>query len=177
MPVCDLDKRAPHGKKVMGLDVVVWWDKNENAWKVFDDMCPHRLAPLSQGRIDQWGRLQCVYHGWCFSGSGDCKFIPQAPPDGPLACVAVYPSTVQNGIVWFWANTDPQYKDILTKKKPPYIPEVDDPSFTFQFLNRDIPYGYEILIENIMDPAHLPYAHYGIMSTPQPRLIVKGVCL
>ncbi|KAI3794834.1 hypothetical protein L1987_37474 [Smallanthus sonchifolius] len=147
MPVCDLDKRAPVGKKVMGLDVVVWWDKNENAWKVFDDMCPHRLAPLSEGRIDQWGRLQCVYHGWCFSGSGDCKLIPQAPTDGPpvhtfqKACVAVYPSTVQNGIVWFWPSTDPQYKDILTKKKPPYIPELDDPSFTFQMFNRDIPYG------------------------------------
>ena len=25
----------------------------------------------------------CVYHGQCFNGSGDCKFIPQAPPDGP----------------------------------------------------------------------------------------------
>ncbi|KAM0011827.1 putative pheophorbide a oxygenase [Helianthus debilis subsp. tardiflorus] len=161
MPVCDLDKRAPHGKKVMGLDVVVWWDKNENAWKVFDDMCPHRLAPLSQGRIDQWGRLQCVYHGWCFSGSGDCKLIPQAPPDGPpvntfkKACVAVYPSTVQNGIVWFWPNTDRQYKDILTKKKPPSIPELDDPSYTFQMFNREIPYGYEILAENLMDPAHV----------------------
>ncbi|KAJ0703200.1 putative pheophorbide a oxygenase [Helianthus annuus] len=176
MPVCDLDKRAPHGKKVMGLDVVVWWDKNENAWKVFDDMCPHRLAPLSEGRIDQWGRLQCVYHGWCFSGSGDCKLIPQAPPDGPpvhtfkKACVAVYPSTVQNGIVWFWPSTDPQYKDILTKKKPPYIPELDDPSFTHTMYNRDIPYGYEILIENLMDPAHVPYAHYGIMRTPQPSV-------
>ncbi|CAN1298081.1 Protochlorophyllide-dependent translocon component 52, chloroplastic [Linum perenne] len=22
-------------------------------------MCPHRLAPLSEGRVDQWGRLQC----------------------------------------------------------------------------------------------------------------------
>ncbi|KAI3798288.1 hypothetical protein L1987_33559 [Smallanthus sonchifolius] len=152
MPVCDLDKRAPAWKKVMGLDVVVWWDKNENAWKVFDDMCPHRLAPLSEGRIDQW-----------------------APSDGPpvhafkKACVAVYPSTVQNGIVWFWPSTDPQYKDILTKKKPPYIPELDDPSFTFQMFNRDIPYGYEVLIENLMDPAHVPYAHYGMMRTPQPR--------
>lgn len=83
MPLCDLDKRKPHGKKVMGIDLVVWWDRNENAWKVFDDTCPHRLAPLSEGRIDQWGRLQCVYHGWCFNGAGDCKFIPQAPPDGP----------------------------------------------------------------------------------------------
>ncbi|CAN1355766.1 Protochlorophyllide-dependent translocon component 52, chloroplastic [Linum perenne] len=83
MPVCDLDKRVPHAKKVLGIDVVVWWDQNENAWKVFDDMCPHRLAPLSEGRIDQWGRLQCVYHGWCFDGSGSCKLIPQSPPDGP----------------------------------------------------------------------------------------------
>ena len=49
MPVCDLDKRAPVGKRVMGLDVVVWWDKNENEWKVFDDRCQHRLAPLSEG--------------------------------------------------------------------------------------------------------------------------------
>ncbi|KAI3794963.1 hypothetical protein L1987_37604 [Smallanthus sonchifolius] len=152
MPVCDLDKRAPLGKKVLGLDVVVWWDKNENEWKVFDDRCPHRLAPLSEGRIDPSGRLQCVYHGWCFGGSGDCKLIPQAPLDGPpvhsfpKACVAVYPSTVQNGIVWFWPNTDPQYKDILAKKKPPYVPELDDPSFDFQMFNRDIAYGYFICV-------------------------------
>lgn len=83
MPICDLDKSRPVGKRILGIDVVVWWDRNENEWKVMHDTCPHRLAPLSEGRIDQWGRLQCVYHGWCFSGSGDCKFIPQAPRDGP----------------------------------------------------------------------------------------------
>ncbi|KAM7497513.1 hypothetical protein LguiA_021927 [Lonicera macranthoides] len=180
MPVCDLDKRAPHGKKVLGLDIVVWWDKNENEWKVFDDSCPHRLAPLSEGRIDQWGRLQCVYHGWCFGSSGDCKFIPQAPRDGPpihtskKACVAVYPSTVSNDIVWFWPNADPQYKDILSKKKPPYIPELDDPSYARLMGNRDIAYGYEVLTENLMDPAHVPYAHYGLMQVQQPKNSVKA---
>ncbi|KAI7742845.1 hypothetical protein M8C21_010658, partial [Ambrosia artemisiifolia] len=161
MPVCDLDKRVPTGKKVLGLDVVVWWDRNDNEWKVFEDRCPHRLAPLSEGRIDQWGRLQCVYHGWCFGGSGDCKLIPQAPVDGPSvhsspkACVGVYPSTVQNEIVWFWPNNNPKHKDVITKKKPPYIPELDDPSFSFHMFNRDIPYGYEVLIENVMDPSHV----------------------
>ena len=104
MPVCDLDKRVPHAKKVMGLDVVVWWDTNESAWKVFDDTCPHRLAPLSEGRIDQWGRLQCVYHGWCFSGSGDCKFIPQAPPDGPPVIILAVNSMLMppqlNRVIW-----------------------------------------------------------------------------
>ncbi|KAG4185930.1 hypothetical protein ERO13_A08G011100v2 [Gossypium hirsutum] len=178
MPVCDLDKRVPHGKKVLGLDLVVWWDKNENEWKVFDDTCPHRLAPLSEGRIDQWGRLQCVYHGWCFGGNGDCKIIPQAPVDGPpvhtfkKACVAVYPSVVQHDIVWVWPNADPQYKDIITKKKPPYIPVLDDPSFSKLMGNRDIPYGYEVLVENLMDPAHVPYAHYGLMRTRTPTVKV-----
>ncbi|KAF5768216.1 putative pheophorbide a oxygenase [Helianthus annuus] len=175
MPVCDLDKRAPHGMKVLGLDVVVWWDKNANQWKVFDDRCPHRLAPLSEGRIDQWGRLQCVYHGWCFNGSGNCKLIPQAPLDGPpvhsfpKACVGVYPSTIQYDIVWFWPSTDPQYKDILSKKKPLYIPELSYPSYAFQTYHRDIPYGYEVLIENLMDPSHVQYAHRGIISAKEPR--------
>ncbi|KAF9686504.1 hypothetical protein SADUNF_Sadunf03G0165500 [Salix dunnii] len=176
MPVCDLDKRKPHAKKVMGLDLVVWWDRNESEWKVFDDTCPHRLAPLSEGRIDQWGRLQCVYHGWCFNASGDCKFIPQAPPDGPpvhtsmKACVAVYPSTVQHDIVWFWPNIDPRYKDIITRKQPPFIPELDDPSFTKYMGNRDFPYGYDVLIENELDPAHLPYAHYGLANALKPQV-------
>lgn len=176
MPVCDLDKRVPHAKRVLGLDVVAWWDRNENAWKVFDDTCPHRLAPLSEGRIDQWGRLQCVYHGWCFNGSGDCKFIPQAPPDGPpvhtfkKACAKVYPSTVQNDIVWFWPNSEPQYRDIITKKAPPYIPEMNDPSYTKTIGNRDLPYGYEVLTENLMDPAHVPYAHYKIVRIPPPKV-------
>ncbi|CAN1799148.1 Protochlorophyllide-dependent translocon component 52, chloroplastic [Linum perenne] len=102
MPVCDLDNRLPHAKTVLGLDLVSWWDRNEGAWKVFDHMCPHRLAPLSEGRIDLWGRLQCVYHGWCFNGAGECKLISQASLDGPSvhtskrACASVYPSTVQN---------------------------------------------------------------------------------
>lgn len=58
------------------------------------------------------------------------------------ACAAVYPSTVHHDIVWFWPNTDPQYKDIIMTKKPPYLPELDDPSYTKLMGNRDIPYGY-----------------------------------
>ncbi|CAN1229935.1 Protochlorophyllide-dependent translocon component 52, chloroplastic [Linum grandiflorum] len=175
MPECDLDKRVPHAKKVLGIDVVVWWDVKQNAWKVFDDMCPHRLAPLSEGRIDASGRLQCVYHGWCFDGSGNCKLIPQAPVEGPpvhtnkRACVTAYPTTLEYGIVWFWPNSDPQYKDIIERKKPPFIPELSDPSFTHALGVRDLPFGYDFLLENVMDPAHVPYAHYGLLPTTPPK--------
>ncbi|CAN6308840.1 unnamed protein product [Urochloa humidicola] len=168
-PVCDLDPRAPHGKTVLGLAVVAWHDRAAGSWRVFDDTCPHRLAPLSEGRIDDKGRLQCVYHGWCFDGAGGCQFIPQAPALGPpvhknpKACVASYPCVVQNGILWFYPRTEPEYKNVLERKRPPLIPEIDDPGFVTVYGIRDLPYGYDILLENLLDPAHVPYAHKGLM--------------
>lgn len=169
-PEYDLDKRVPHAFTVIGLDIVVWWDKRSQTWQVFDDSCPHRRAPLSEGRIDEDGDLQCSYHGWCFGPKGDCKYIPQAPSDGPpvhtpkRACANIYPSLQQQGIIWFWPNTDPQFKGIALEKKPPLIPVLSDPSFPCTLSMRDLPYGYEILTENLMDPSHVPYAHYGLVT-------------
>ncbi|XP_040378815.1 protochlorophyllide-dependent translocon component 52, chloroplastic-like isoform X2 [Oryza brachyantha] len=173
-PVCDLDPSSPHGKTVLGLRIVAWFDRTTGGdgageWRVFDDACPHRLAPLSEGRVDDKGRLQCVYHGWCFDGRGSCQFIPQAPALGPpvhknsKACVASYPCVVQNNILWFYPRSEPEHSDVLRRKRPPFIPEIDDPSFVTVYGVRDLPYGYDVLVENLMDPAHVPYAHKGLM--------------
>jgi nitrite reductase/ring-hydroxylating ferredoxin subunit len=42
-------------------------------------LCSHffRLAPLSEGRIESDGTLQCSYHGWRFNSEGKCTEIPQ----------------------------------------------------------------------------------------------------
>jgi hypothetical protein len=62
-------------------------DSNEEEeWMVTDNACPHRLAPLSEGRIVETTtndsnnytnrNLQCAYHGWTFRGSdGTCLEI------------------------------------------------------------------------------------------------------
>ena len=176
--VCDLDPGAPHGKTVLGLRVVAWYDRAAGEWRVFDDACPYRLAPLSEGRIDDKGRLQCVYHGWCFDGSGSCRFIPQAPALGPpvrrpepdplpffllrssrpdhepnqnrnvwqvhknsKACVAAYPAVVQNNILWFYPRTGAEHQDVLRRKRPPFIPEIEDPSFVTSYDIRDLSCG------------------------------------
>lgn len=57
------------------------------------------------------------------------------------ACASVYPSFEQNKILWFWPSADPQCKDIALKAKPPYIEELDDPSYTSTMGMRDLPYG------------------------------------
>ncbi|WVZ85964.1 hypothetical protein U9M48_032818 [Paspalum notatum var. saurae] len=169
-PVGDLDPRAPHGKTVLGLNVVAWYDHaGAGEWRVFADACPHRLAPLSEGRIDGKGRLQCVYHGWCFDGAGACRFVPQAPAHGPpvhkngRACVASYPCVVQNNVLWFYPRTEAEFRDVLQRKRPPFFAEMDDPSFFTVFGVRDLPYGYGTMMENILDPAHVPYAHKGMV--------------
>lgn len=56
--------------------------------------------------------------------------------------MTVYPSTVQHDILWVWPNADPQYRDIIMKKKPPYVPVLDDPSFSRLMGNREFPFGY-----------------------------------
>ena len=44
-----LDTSKPHPTQLLGVDVVVWKD-GDGKWSVFEDKCPHRLAPLSEGR-------------------------------------------------------------------------------------------------------------------------------
>jgi phenylpropionate dioxygenase-like ring-hydroxylating dioxygenase large terminal subunit len=73
----DMDKSVPHPLLILGQPVVLWYDRRESKWRCFLDQCPHRLAPLSEGRIDEEGRLQCSYHGWSFEGKGACACIPQ----------------------------------------------------------------------------------------------------
>lgn len=63
---------------------------------------------------------------------------------------------MQNEIVWFWPNSDPKYEDILSRKKPPYIPELDDPSYARLMGNRDIQYGYAKLFLNYSYTLSIP---------------------
>jgi nitrite reductase/ring-hydroxylating ferredoxin subunit len=83
-----MDLTRPHRVQLLGLDLVAWNDgptvdgrKEEGAWRVFEDACPHRLGPLSEGRIEADGNLLCSYHGWRFDGCGGCADLPYAPPE------------------------------------------------------------------------------------------------
>ena len=78
-PVEDLDPERPTPVTLLGLNLVIWKPKSSQTYQVFLDQCPHRLAPLSEGRIDEkTGNLMCSYHGWQFDEQGICTTIPQA---------------------------------------------------------------------------------------------------
>ncbi|CAI5464949.1 unnamed protein product [Closterium sp. Yama58-4] len=67
----DLDPSRPTSIQLLGRDLVIWRD-SQGIWRAHADRCPHRLAPLSEGRLDENGLLQCPYHGWSFRGDGTC---------------------------------------------------------------------------------------------------------
>ncbi len=71
---------VPVSIELIGEKFVAW--RNGTTWSVMRDVCPHRLAPLSQGRVDPTtGCIECPYHGWQFASNGACTKIPQLPPD------------------------------------------------------------------------------------------------
>jgi pheophorbide a oxygenase len=79
------------------------------------------------------------------------------------ACVPTYPAHVEKNILWIW----PWEEDVLSVAgNPEAHPEgmmkglPDDPT-TY---TRDLPYGWDTLVENLIDPSHVPFAHHGMQG-------------
>lgn len=166
-----LDKRQPHPVTILGRDLVMWWDPNGGQWQVFADVCPHRLAPLSEGRINEQGHLQCSYHGWSFAPStGACTLIPQAPEgvfetkDPKRSCATAYLVKEQQGLLWVYMDPSAVGKEPTAAMSPPFVPVLSDPEFCYDMGMSDLSYSYEALIENLLDPAHVPFAHHSIQG-------------
>ncbi|KAK4486895.1 hypothetical protein RD792_006203 [Penstemon davidsonii] len=165
----DLDPRYPTSFQLLNRDLVLWFDNSASQWVAFDDKCPHRLAPLSEGRIDENGHLQCSYHGWSFDGSGSCTRIPQAASEGPeahavkspRACATRFPTMVSQGLVFVWPDENGWERAQATM--PPMLPDdFDKPEFSSVTIQRDLYYGYDTLMENVSDPSHIDFAHHKV---------------
>jgi phenylpropionate dioxygenase-like ring-hydroxylating dioxygenase large terminal subunit len=127
--------------------------------------------------------LECA---WTFDATGTCTHIPQwsssssssqeasTTPVLPVCRLRTYPSMVENNIIraWLWDDTDPfdESRETATKLNIPHaqrLPEYflfDVPPNSTTY-TRDVPYSYDTLLENIVDPAHVPFAHHSLQGT------------
>lgn len=153
-PVEDLDPKKPVPITLLGQSFVLWKSGAEHeqpdTYIALKNECPHRLAPLSEGRIDETsGHLMCSYHGWQFDKGGKCQKIPQADnPEllekileekGDNFCVTAYPCLVANGLVWIWP--DAESAELAAQKSLPLSPQVDsDKGFVWSSMVRDLAY-------------------------------------
>jgi 5,5'-dehydrodivanillate O-demethylase len=64
--------------RLLGEELVVYRDKS-GGYGLLAEQCPHRMASLAFGRVEQEG-LRCAYHGWKFNALGECLEQPAEPP-------------------------------------------------------------------------------------------------
>ena len=152
--------RAPTQRKILG-ELVVLYRKENGAIVALDDICPHRLAPLSMGKV-KGDTLECGYHGMTFDCSGRCVRIPGQPTIPSAARVRSYPIVEQMGLAWIWMG-DPALAD----PKDVYdLPEYHDPNWTS--VEGDalaIDCNYLSLADNLCDPAHVSFVHLSTLGS------------
>ncbi|WP_036477389.1 Rieske 2Fe-2S domain-containing protein [Myxosarcina sp. GI1] len=163
----DLDKSKLAIFTLLETNLVIWWDKSANSWRVFEDRCPHRLAPLSEGRVNERGLLECPYHGWAFAGSGECKFIPQQPETekrtiSSRACATSLPVAIAQGLLFVYPGTPERAE----KTPVPIVPPLEEAADEWVCLDtfRDLPYDALTLLENVIDASHIPFTHHKTVS-------------
>lgn len=147
---------APLGLTVFHQQIVLYRD-GQGVLRCYEDRCPHRLAKLSEGQLVE-GRLECLYHGWQFQGDGQCVKIPQLPEGAKIpraACLKTYHVRDSQGVVWVWMSENNPPDD----DKLPYFKHYDRPGFQDLSTIHELPYDHSILLENLMDPAHVPISH------------------
>jgi phenylpropionate dioxygenase-like ring-hydroxylating dioxygenase large terminal subunit len=184
-PIEDLDPKHPTSVVLLGLRLVIWKPGSSETYRVFLDQCPHRLAPLSEGRVDEkTGNLMCSYHGWQFDEQGICTHIPQAENPQLVAknqrnlCATALPCCQENELLWVWP--DANSAELAATTPRPLSPQVDaSKGFVWSSMVRDLEYDWQTLVENVADPTHVPFAHHGVQgnrdrATPMPLEIVES---
>ncbi|XP_050268198.1 protein TIC 55, chloroplastic [Quercus robur] len=152
----NLPDDAPLGLTVFDKQVVLYKDGN-GLIHCYEDRCPHRLAKLSEGQLID-GRIECLYHGWQFEGDGKCVKIPQLPADAKIprsACLRKYEVRDSQGVVWVWLSQ----KTPPNLDKLPWFENFARPGFQDTSTTHELPYDHSVLLENLMDPAHIPISH------------------
>ncbi len=135
------------------------------------DLCAHRGAALSLGRVEE-DCIRCPYHGWKYHSDGTCIEIPSNQPGMPIpkrAHVETYPVQEKYGLVWlFWG-------DLPEKERPPLPPFPEFGDSAWRSISYELRWNahYTRVVENSLDPAHAAFVHahsFGSGMAQKPQL-------
>eukprot|EP00965_Chrysotila_dentata_P218706 6190723-Pleurochrysis_carterae.AAC.4 len=168
MPISYAETDRPNAFTLLGRRMVLW--RSADGWACVEDACPHRLAPLSTGRVKSDGNLMCRFHGWEFAGDGKCAKIPNASPEAsaslcgsPETAATRFPVRDDGGLLWVWPESgDAGFANSLLSS-----PAVDPNASKFEWIMTIPPVSYESMVENSMDPSHAPHLHEGTFAASE----------
>ena len=160
----DLDPSRPTPFTLLGQDLVLWFERSSAQWRALADVCPHRLVPLSEGRLNEAGELECPYHGWSFNGEGRCTAIPQAPeansPSPQRSQCRHYATAEAQGLLFVFAGE----AALASLETLPLVPVLEEEGWLVQDTFRDLPMDALTLLENVLDVSHVPFTHHATVG-------------
>ncbi|MCG8347782.1 MAG: aromatic ring-hydroxylating dioxygenase subunit alpha [Chloroflexales bacterium] len=143
----------PYGFKRMNEELVFWRD-NEGKIVVMRDLCPHRQAKLSLGKVVD-GNIQCHFHGFQFDRKGTCQLVPANGRNGPKPKIFqcwTYPVQEAHDFIWIWSGEPrEEYPPI------PFFEGLENHIYaTFQ---KQWNTHYTRAVQGVLDVSHLPFVH------------------
>ncbi len=141
-------------RRICDIPLVLYRTQDGNP-AALEDVCWHRLLPLSKGRLDG-DDVVCGYHGLAFDPAGRCTFMPSQKTINPSARVRSFPIVEKYAMVWIWMG-DPALADETL------VPDLHwnaDPEWTPALGNTiHAKCDYRLVVDNLMDLTHETFVH------------------
>jgi len=141
-------------------DPITLGRKKDGSVFALRDICPHRAAPFSAGRIIE-NTVECPYHGWRFgTDDGACKDIPALCSDQPMDTEKIkvrhFPTRENGNLIWVYIASDKRFSGAPDHEPPNFDMANAKPQMRDSLLlNCHVDHA----VIGLMDPAHGPYVH------------------
>ena len=144
---------------------IVFYRIADGSLRATEDRCPHRLAALSEGRVEG-DNLRCMYHGLLFAPDGQCIRIPGQQTIPPSVRVRTFPVVERHSVAWIWmGDTDAADPGLIPDFQGP-----DHPDWAMIPGRMDYNANAQLIIDNLLDLSHIAWVHAASFGAGDPAM-------
>ncbi|MFC2414215.1 Rieske 2Fe-2S domain-containing protein [Neisseria elongata] len=152
-------RKKPQAVRLFGRHYAVF-HQGGGRYAALLDCCPHRNVPLSIGKVNEKGCLQCAYHGWSFDGGGKLDSIPAlCCGETPDVRVPAVHCMAQDGYVWLCIGEP-------AMPAPLRFSYLGEAGYTTFRMKTRFAAPVDWCLENFLDCPHAVYVHDSWFRAP-----------
>jgi phenylpropionate dioxygenase-like ring-hydroxylating dioxygenase large terminal subunit len=149
----------PLARTLLGDPVVIYRTEGGTP-AILSDICPHRAAMLSRGRVEGEA-IVCGYHGFTFDQAGHCIRVPGQARIPAQADVRCYPVIERWGWLFVWMG------DAALAPQTP-LPDYHwlvGPDWEGRDDLLSVKANYTLVRDNLLDLTHAQFVHQKTLAT------------